>query len=44
MMARKGSLFLSKPVLLAAGVVLAGGLLAGAIWGMGSLGEKSAAS
>ena len=44
MMARKGSLFLSKPVLLAAGVVLAGGLLAGAIWGWGSLGPKSAAT
>jgi len=37
MMAKKGSILLSKPVLLATGVVLVGGLLAGAISGWGPL-------
>jgi HlyD family secretion protein len=33
-------MFLSKPVLIAAGIVLAGGLLAGSILGWGSIGSK----
>jgi len=37
MMARKGSMFVARPVLSAAGVLIAAGLLGGAIWGWGSL-------
>jgi len=40
-MARKGSIFLSKPVLIVVGVVLAGGLLGGSIWGWGLTGSKT---
>ncbi len=43
-MARKDSIFLSKPVLSAAGVVLVSGLLAGAIWAWGAFDPKAGAA
>jgi HlyD family secretion protein len=39
-MARNGSALLSKPVLIAAGIVLVGGLAAGFMFGWGSIGSK----
>jgi len=41
-MARKGSMFFGRPVLLTAGVVLVGGVLVGLIWGWGPLEGKQA--
>lgn len=43
-MARKGSVLLSKPVLVTTGVVLLAGLLAGSIWGWGSFDPKADAT